>query len=106
MHTRGVSLGADVSSDERLRSLYVCYLGLSDPLVETQVVAYMEGLAQRGHVIHLLTFESASRSAEEHQKLVTSLRERGIEWHALRYHKRPSLPATVYDTLRGAIEAT
>ena len=27
----------------------------------------------------------------------------GITWHGLRYHKRPSLPATVYDTLLGAV---
>ena len=40
-----------------LRSLYVCYLSLDDPLVDTQVVAYLEGLARRGHTIHLLTFE-------------------------------------------------
>ena len=40
-----------------LRSLYVCYLSLEDPLVETQVVAYLEGLARRGHTIHLLTDE-------------------------------------------------
>jgi hypothetical protein len=27
----------------------------------------------------------------------------GIKWHGLRYHKRPSLPATVWDVLVGAI---
>jgi glycosyltransferase involved in cell wall biosynthesis len=27
----------------------------------------------------------------------------GIRWHGLRYHKRPSLPATVYDSLVGAL---
>ena len=25
-----------------------------------------------------------------------------IRWHGLRYHKRPSLPATIYDTFAGA----
>ena len=29
----------------RLRSLYVCYFDLDDPLFHTQVVAYLEGLA-------------------------------------------------------------
>ena len=30
-------------------ALYTCYLGLDDPLVRTQVVAYLAGLAERGH---------------------------------------------------------
>jgi len=31
------------------------------------------------------------------------MRAVGITWHGLHYHKRPSLPATVYDTLLGAV---
>lgn len=88
-----------------LRSLYLCYLSLEDPLVQTQVVAYLEGLVRRGHKIHLLTFEP-SLSAERSGQLEADLRARGITWHWLQYHKRPSLPATVYDALAGAVLAT
>jgi glycosyltransferase involved in cell wall biosynthesis len=88
-----------------LRSLYICYLALSDPLVETQVVAYLVGLAERGHHIHLLTFETEERDEESRQALNRRLASRGITWHSLRYHKRPSLPATAYDVLRGGLEA-
>jgi glycosyltransferase involved in cell wall biosynthesis len=87
-----------------LSSLYVCYLSLRDPLVETQVVAYLEGLAARGHTIHLLTFEPRL-DAERSAALRDGLARRGITWHALRYHKRPSLPATIYDALAGALVA-
>jgi glycosyltransferase involved in cell wall biosynthesis len=87
-----------------LRSLYLCYLSLDDPLVQTQVVAYLEGLAGRGHTIHLLTYESKMH-AERADHLEDDLRRRGITWHSLRYHKRPSLPATVYDALAGALVA-
>ena len=41
-----------------LRCLYICYLSLDDPLVHSQVVAYLEGLARRGHTVHLLTFDT------------------------------------------------
>jgi glycosyltransferase involved in cell wall biosynthesis len=85
-----------------LRSLYVCYLSLRDPLVQTQVVAYLEGLARRGHEIHLLTFEPKLESAER-ESFRRDLEGRGIAWHSLRYHKRPSLPATVFDALLGAL---
>ena len=85
-----------------LRSLYICYLSLEDPLVQTQVVAYLEGLAARGHTIHLLTFEP-KLTRERKRSLAAELAGRGITWRSLRYHKRPSLPATVYDALAGAL---
>jgi glycosyltransferase involved in cell wall biosynthesis len=87
-----------------LRSLYICYLSLEDPLVQTQVVAYLEGLARGGHTIHLLTFEPRLRRGRR-RSLKDDLRRRRISWHSLRYHKRPSLPATVYDVLIGALVA-
>src|SRR4051812_46947554 len=86
----------------RLRSLYVCYLSLDDPLVRTQVVAYVAGLAARGHVVHLLTFETSRLTRARRRDLRAQMRAERVHWHGLRYHKRPSLPATVFDTLLGA----
>lgn len=88
-----------------LRSLYICYLSLADPLARSQVVAYLAGLAERGHVIHLLTFET-ELGRERRRELRAEMAELGISWHGLRYHKRPSLPATVYDTFAGAFVAS
>jgi glycosyltransferase involved in cell wall biosynthesis len=82
-------------------ALYTCYLGLDDPLVRTQVVAYLAGLAERGHRIHLLTFET-DLSKTRRRELRAEMAALGIYWHGLRYHKRPSLPATIYDTIAGA----
>jgi glycosyltransferase involved in cell wall biosynthesis len=90
----------------RLRSLYLCYLSLDDPLVHTQVIAYLTGLAAAGHRIHLLTFETRRLTGRERREIRAHLSERGIRWHALRYHKQPTLPATVYDTVLGALYAT
>lgn len=86
-----------------LRSLYVCYLSLEDPLVESQVVAYLEGLAGRRHTIHLLTFETRRLSRARRRVLRDRMRTRGVHWHGLRYHKRPSLPATAVDVVCGAL---
>jgi glycosyltransferase involved in cell wall biosynthesis len=90
--------------DDSLRSLYVCYLSLEDPLAHTQVVAYLDGLVRRGHTVHLLTFET-NLGAEQERAFADDLARRGITWHTLRYHKRPSLPATIYDALAGALTA-
>jgi glycosyltransferase involved in cell wall biosynthesis len=85
-----------------LRVLYVCYLSLEDPLVHSQVVAYLAGLAERGHVVHLMTFEP-HLSRRRSRRLAEDLRNRGITWHQRRYHKHPSLPATAFDVLVGGL---
>lgn len=85
--------------------LYVCYLGVDEPLVQTQVLPYLRALASRGYAMHLLTFETVAHSAAERARLADDLREQGVAWHALRYHRWPSLPATLYDIARGALLA-
>lgn len=81
--------------------LYVCYLGVDEPLVATQVRPYLRELAARGHEVHLLTFEPARREDAAACAVTRTLAAEGITWHALRYHRRPSLPATLYDIGRG-----
>lgn len=86
----------------RLRIWYVCYLGIDDPLVETQVVAYVEGLAAAGHEVLLTTFEprdgrSRRQRREQRERTRARLGGQRIAWRPLPYHKRPSLPATAFD---------
>jgi hypothetical protein len=95
---------ADVRDGARLRSLYVCYLSLEDPLVHTQVVAYLAGLSAAGHTVHLLTFDP-ELPEEMRGAFAEQLGAQGIAWHSLRYHKRPSVPATIYDAFAGAAAA-
>ena len=40
-----------------LSTLYLCYFGLREPLVQTQVLPYLRQLAAGGIKVHLLTFE-------------------------------------------------
>ena len=90
--------------DAPLRALYICYLTLEDPLVHTQVVAYLGGLVEAGHTVHLLTFDPRL-DAMRRREFEDRLGELGVVWHSLRYHKRPSLPATGFDALAGAVAA-
>lgn len=83
-------------------ALYICYLEIDEPLVETQVLAYVAGLARQGFAMHLLTFEKSKVSARREAEVRSRLRQHGIEWHHLRYHKAPSLPATLFDIAQGA----
>lgn len=86
-------------------ALYICYFGIREPLVQTQVVPYLRQLAQSGVKMHLLTFEPQpvhTWRAEERAEVCARLAAQGMEWHTLPYHKRPTLPATLYDIVRGA----
>jgi glycosyltransferase involved in cell wall biosynthesis len=83
--------------------LYISYDGMLEPLGQSQVLAYLERLAP-GRRIHLISFEKppdwgdvAARGAMRER-----LRQAGIAWHPLRYHKSPSAPATAYDVAVGS----
>jgi glycosyltransferase involved in cell wall biosynthesis len=90
-----------------LHSLYLCYFGLREPLVQTQVLPYLRTLAAAGTKLSLLTFEPAAKQwgDEEFVQTQTQLVEQGIAWRRLIYHKRPSMMATLYDILAGALLA-
>jgi glycosyltransferase involved in cell wall biosynthesis len=86
-----------------MSALYLCYQAISDPLTQTQVVAYLEGLARAGYAMILLTFEPRALRADEANAWRERLRAKGITWYWCRYHKRPTVPATAYDVLVGVL---
>jgi len=72
-----------------MHALYICYFGLTEPLVNTQVIPYLRELTRKGHVIHLLTFEPHSSPllnptirAEWQQRMDGY----GIIWHQTDFH--------------------
>jgi glycosyltransferase involved in cell wall biosynthesis len=95
-------------SAQQPRTLYICYFGLREPLVQTQVIPYLRQIAEDGVDVSLLTFEPQFRASWTRESIRESrakLAEMKITWYARAYHKRPTLPATVYDILRGGIFA-
>ena len=87
------------------RTLYLCYFGLREPLVQNQVLPYLRQLVFAGVRVSLLTFEPQLQEKWNEQELAAEkarLGAEGINWLYLPYHKRPSLPATIYDVLAGA----
>ena len=89
-------------------TLYICYFGLREPLVQTQVLPYLREIVKMGVKVRLLTFEtepSKTWSSDELSRWKSMLVTDGIEWEFLTYHKRPSVPATFYDIVCGAFHA-
>jgi glycosyltransferase involved in cell wall biosynthesis len=81
--------------------LYICYEAVTEPLIASQVIGYLRPLARAGFEIHLLTFEKRPLSGDDRAAIRAKLREDGITWHALRYHRRPTVPATAFDIACG-----
>jgi len=84
------------------RVLYVSYDGMSEPLCESQVIAYLELLTDE-NTIHIASFEKPADFDDP--AIMASVRDRlskaGIGWTSMRYHNWPSVPATSYDILHG-----
>jgi len=86
-----------------MRSLYICYFGVSEPLVNTQVIPYLRELVRAGHTIHLLTFEPQSSRVHDPEFAAVKTQElstQGITWHWRTYHKG-GLTAKLTDFLSG-----
>lgn len=90
---------------EKINTLYLCYFGLREPLVQTQVLPYLREISKLDNLqVRLLTFEFelkknwTKKQAETEKK---KLADENIEWHYLPYHKTPSATATLYDVLNG-----
>jgi glycosyltransferase involved in cell wall biosynthesis len=77
-----------------------------EPLGQSQVLAYLERLAP-SYCIHLISFEKKVDwgRQDERRAIAARIAEAGIFWHPLRYHKRPSAPATAFDIAAGAAKA-
>lgn len=88
-------------------TLYICYFGMREPLVQTQVLPYLRELTKLdGLKVSILTFEPELQTkwtAEEIETEQKRLAAEGIIWHFLGYHKRFSVLATAYDIFAGAL---
>jgi len=88
-----------------MKALFISYNGALEPLIKSQGIPYLEGLSKKGVGCVLLTFEKIPAGgrgiAGEINVLRAELRAKDIEWYPLRYHKKPTLPATIFDLLQG-----
>lgn len=82
--------------------LYLSYDGLLEQLGQSQVFQYLRGLS-REHSIVLLTYEKPSdwNDVTRRTDAQRRVREAGLRWVALTYHRRPAAIAKIYDVTVG-----
>ena len=86
--------------------LVISYNGVLEPIVQSQVLPYLRALGRAGYRFVLVSFEKWTRPRAWMRQAIAEMRatlaQDGIRWHPLRYHKWPTLPATVWDLWCGS----
>ena len=85
-----------------MRSLFISYDGMTDPLGRSQVIPYVAGLAGLGHEMTIL---SAEKPGTETHPIASLLASRKISWEHIPYHKKPPILSSVFDLSRLARKA-
>lgn len=88
-----------------IKVLFISYNSINDSVARSQVIPYLEKLALKDIDIALLSYEKTHLISNP--ELIDKIKQRlslsKIRWYRLRYHKKPSLPATIYDIIQGVI---
>lgn len=86
--------------------LFISYDGILEPLGESQVLQYLLKLSGE-HRITLLSFEKRAdwSKRDMRERMRRKIRDAGIRWIPLRYHKYPSTISTLYDMAAGFLMA-
>ncbi|RJP28992.1 MAG: glycosyltransferase [Candidatus Omnitrophota bacterium] len=87
--------------------LYISYDGMLEPIAQSQVIPYLKGLSKDKLRFFLLSFEKkALLRDKDHLRLMEErLRNAGIFWKRLVYHKKPQMISTLLDCIFGLIYA-
>jgi glycosyltransferase involved in cell wall biosynthesis len=80
--------------------LYLTYDGLTDPLGQSQIIPYLQGLTKHGYQFTILSFEKKERFIKNEDKIRQLLQPYKIQWRALSFSKRPPLLAKIFDAIR------
>jgi len=80
--------------------LYLTYDGLTDPLGQSQIITYLNGLQLQGHSIHIISFEKHIAFKKYGNAIQSQLLRTGITWTPLTYTKNPPVLSTLIDLQR------
>ena len=84
-------------TDSGTNVLYISYDGMTDPLGQSQVIPYLQGLSKEGYRFTLISFEKPGKFAKSSAEISALLKASNIDWVPLIYTKSPPVLSTVYD---------
>lgn len=80
--------------------LFVSYDGMTDPLGQSQVIPYLQGLTKKGYHFTILSFEKRERFKKTGEAIRTLLQAAGIKWDPLFFTRKPPVLSKLYDNWR------
>lgn len=79
--------------------LFISYDGMTDPLGQSQVIPYLQGLSKRGFQFYLLSCEKPEAFEKNKESVTKMLAGYSIEWVPIPYTKKPPVLSTLKDVL-------
>ncbi len=87
---------------KKISVLYLSYDGLTDPLGQSQILAYLSRINKEKNVDYdIITFDKPENFVKNSPRVNEILKTTTINWHHLTYHKSPPILSTVGDLYRG-----
>ncbi len=79
--------------------LFISYDGMTDPLGQSQVIPYLQGLCKKGFQFFLLSCEKQEAFAKNETAVKAMLAGTNIEWIPIPYTKKPPVLSTLKDII-------
>ena len=80
--------------------LFISYDGMTDPLGQSQVIPYLQGLSKAGYHIFLLSCEKKEVYEQNKSAIQHMLDKSNISWIPLNYTKKPPVVSTLLDIIK------
>ena len=77
--------------------LFISHDGLTDPLGQSQVLPYVEGISRAGHRVVILSIDKPARLKALRHVIDARSKASGIDWYPLSYTNKPPVLATIWD---------
>ena len=80
--------------------LFISYDGMTDPLGQSQVIPYLQGLSKAGYKIFLISCEKEQVYHQNKNYIQDLLDKSNINWIPLNYTKNPPVISTLLDVIQ------
>ena len=86
--------------EKQKKVLFISYDGMTDPLGQSQVIPYLQGLSKAGYKIFLISCEKEQVYHQNKNYIQNLLDKSNISWIPLNYTKNPPVISTLLDVVK------
>lgn len=79
------------------KALFLCIDGLTDPLGQSQIIPYLQGLSRNGYKVHILSAEKPKQFSTQKEAIREALNPFQIKWDHISYGSKIPLISTFFN---------